>query len=97
MTDVGKRHEAAVNASGRKQLSLAQFPNKSRSDVSPQGSAEAGSGTAGGPSSPGLLKTQLKDPAVLRIADQYPTGGVDQFREILWTPRHRRRLLGLFG
>jgi hypothetical protein len=26
-----------------------------------------------------------------------PHRGVDQFREILWTPRHRRRLLGLFG
>lgn len=45
---------------------------------------------------PGILKTQIRDPAVLRIADQYLTGGVDQVREILWTPRHRRRLLGLF-
>ena len=45
---------------------------------------------------PGMLKAQLRDPAVLRIADRYPTGGVDQVREILWTPRHRRRMLGLF-
>jgi hypothetical protein len=33
---------------------------------------------------------------VLRIADQYPTGGIDQVREILWNPRRRRRLLRLF-
>lgn len=45
---------------------------------------------------PGMLRAQIRDPAVLRIADQYPTGGVDQVREILWTPRHRRRTLGLF-
>ena len=45
---------------------------------------------------PGMLRAQIRDPAVLRIADQYPTGGVDQVREILWSPRFRRRMLGLF-
>jgi hypothetical protein len=45
---------------------------------------------------PGLLRAQIGDPAVLRIADQYPTGGIDQIREILWNPRSRRRLLRLF-
>ena len=30
---------------------------------------------------------------MLRIADQYPTGGIDQVREILWNPRRRSRLL----
>jgi len=45
---------------------------------------------------PGMLRAQIRDPAVLHIADQYPTGGVDQVREILWSPRHRRRMLGLF-
>jgi hypothetical protein len=45
---------------------------------------------------PGMLKAQITDPAVLRIADQYPTGGIDQVREILWNPRSRRRLVRLF-
>ena len=45
---------------------------------------------------PGILRAQIRDPAVLRLADRYPTGGVDQFRDILWSPRSRRRLLNLF-
>ncbi len=45
---------------------------------------------------PGMLRAQIKDPAVARIADQYPTGGIDQVREILWNPRWRGRLLRLF-
>jgi hypothetical protein len=45
---------------------------------------------------PGMLKAQICDPAVLRIADQYSTGGIDQVREILWDPHWRRRLLRLF-
>ena len=45
---------------------------------------------------PGMLRAQIRDPAVLRIADQYPTGGVDQVREILWSPRLRSRMLRLF-
>ena len=45
---------------------------------------------------PGMLRAQIKDPAVVRIADQYPTGGIDQVREILWNPRWRSRLLRLF-
>lgn len=44
---------------------------------------------------PEMLRAQIGDPAVLHIADQYPTGGIDQVREILWNPRSRRRLLRL--
>ena len=45
---------------------------------------------------PGMLRAQIRDPAVVRIADQYPTGGIDQVREILWNPRRRSNLLRLF-
>jgi hypothetical protein len=45
---------------------------------------------------PGMLRAQIRDPAVVRIADQYPTGGIDQVREMMWNPRWRRRLLRLF-
>lgn len=45
---------------------------------------------------PELLQAQIQDPAVLHIADQYPTGGIDQVRDILWDPRSRDRLLHLF-
>ena len=31
-----------------------------------------------------------------RIAEQWPIGGPDQFRDLLWDPRHRRLLLRLF-
>ncbi len=45
---------------------------------------------------PEMLRAQILDPAVQRIADQYPTGGIDQVREILWGPHSRRSLLRLF-
>jgi hypothetical protein len=45
---------------------------------------------------PGTLTAQIHDPAVQRIAGQYPTGGADHVREILWNPRWRSRLLRLF-
>ena len=45
---------------------------------------------------PGALSAQIQDPAVQRIAERWPTGGVDQFKESLWDPRHRRLLLRLF-
>ena len=45
---------------------------------------------------PGALHAQLRDPAVRRIADQWPTGGVDQFRDLLVGPGSRRLLLRLF-
>jgi hypothetical protein len=44
---------------------------------------------------PGALSAQIKDPAVKRISERWPFGGIDQIREILWGPRSRRRLLRL--
>ena len=45
---------------------------------------------------PGLLRAQIQDPAVLTIAERWPTGPVDQLREMLWPPRNRHVLLRLF-
>lgn len=45
---------------------------------------------------PGLLRAQIQDPAVLRIAERWPTGPVDQFRDLLWPGGSRRVLLRLF-
>jgi hypothetical protein len=44
---------------------------------------------------PGALQAQIRDPEVRRIADRWPTGGVDQLRELLWHPRERASLLRL--
>lgn len=41
---------------------------------------------------PGALAAQIQDPAVKRIAERWPTGQVDQFRDMLWG-RHSRSLL----
>ncbi|MGH3486571.1 MAG: DUF4037 domain-containing protein [Actinopolymorphaceae bacterium] len=45
---------------------------------------------------PGALRVQIQDPAVRRIADRWPVGGPDQFRDSLWDPRSRRLLLRMF-
>jgi hypothetical protein len=45
---------------------------------------------------PGLLHAQIQDPAVLRIAERWPIGPVDQLRDLLWPPRRRDILLRLF-
>ena len=45
---------------------------------------------------PGLLRAQIKDPAVLCIAERWPIGPVDQLRDLLWPPRNRHILLRLF-
>lgn len=45
---------------------------------------------------PGALAAQIQDPAVRRIAEQWPIGGPDQFRDMLWDPRHRRLLLRMY-
>jgi Domain of unknown function (DUF4037) len=45
---------------------------------------------------PGLLQAQIKDPAVLSIAERWPVGPVDQFRELLWPARNRKLLLRVF-
>ena len=45
---------------------------------------------------PDLLQAQIQDPAVLSIAERWPVGPVDQFRDLLWPPRNRSLLLRLF-
>lgn len=45
---------------------------------------------------PDLLGEKITDPAVLRIAERWPVGPVDQFRDLLWPARNRRALLRLF-
>lgn len=44
---------------------------------------------------PGVLGAQIRDPEVKRIAERWPTGGVDQLRDIPLGPHHRRPLLRL--
>jgi hypothetical protein len=45
---------------------------------------------------PGLLQGQIQDPVVLRIAEQWPFGPVDRFRDFLWPTSGRHLLLRLF-
>ncbi len=45
---------------------------------------------------PGLLRAEIQDPAVVSIAERWPVGPVDQFRDLLWPARNRRLLLRLF-
>jgi Domain of unknown function (DUF4037) len=45
---------------------------------------------------PGALKARIQDPQVKEIAERWPVGGVDQFRELLLSPRSRPSLLRLF-
>ena len=45
---------------------------------------------------PGALRTELRDPEVKRIAERWPTGGIDQLRELLWRPGCRSELVRVF-
>jgi len=45
---------------------------------------------------PGLLYAKIQDPAVLRIAEQWPFGPVDQFRDLLWPHGGRHIVRRLF-
>ena len=45
---------------------------------------------------PELLRAEIQDPAVLSIADTWPVGLVDQFRDLLWPARSRHLLLRVF-
>lgn len=45
---------------------------------------------------PRLLRAQIRDPAVASIADRWPVGPVDQFRELLWNSRNRPLLRRVF-
>lgn len=42
---------------------------------------------------PGALQAAVADPEVRRFVERWPTGGVDQLREVLWHPRSRAALL----
>src|SRR6478735_1391471 len=45
---------------------------------------------------PDLLLPLIQDPAVVSIAQRWPVGPVDQFRELIWAPQNRHLLLRLF-
>lgn len=45
---------------------------------------------------PGLLRAVLRDPAVVRIAERWPFGPVDQLRELLWPGGSRELVLRVF-
>jgi hypothetical protein len=45
---------------------------------------------------PGALAAQIQDPVVKEFLDRWPTGFIDQVREVLWFPSERERLLRLF-
>ena len=45
---------------------------------------------------PGVLRAEIRDPEVLSIAERWPVGPVDQFRDLLWPASNRRALLRLF-
>lgn len=45
---------------------------------------------------PGLLSAQIVDPGVLSIAERWPVGPVDQFRELLWPATNRHILVRFF-
>lgn len=45
---------------------------------------------------PGLLSAEIRDPEVRAIAERWPVGPVDQFRDLLWPAGNRRLLLRIF-
>lgn len=45
---------------------------------------------------PDLLVPLIQEPAVAAIAQRWPVGPVDQFRELFWAPENRLRLLRVF-
>jgi hypothetical protein len=45
---------------------------------------------------PDALRAQIRDPAVKRIAERWPVGGIDRLRDQLWDPGDRKGLLALF-
>ena len=42
---------------------------------------------------PSALSAQIQDPVVKRIAERWPTGGVDQLRDVMPAARSRQLLL----
>ena len=45
---------------------------------------------------PDLLFPLIVDPDVRAVAERWPVGPVDRFRELLWSPRNRTALLSVF-
>jgi hypothetical protein len=45
---------------------------------------------------PDLLFPLIEDPDVRAVAERWPVGPVDRFRELVWGPRNRAALLALF-
>ena len=45
---------------------------------------------------PDLLLPLIEDPDVRAVAERWPVGPVDRFRELVWGPRNRAALLALF-
>jgi hypothetical protein len=46
---------------------------------------------------PAALKQSIRDPAVREIAERFPVGGVDQFREIIPAARMRKKVRALLS
>ena len=44
---------------------------------------------------PGALSAAISDPQVRELAERWPTGGIDQVRDILWGPRSRIKVRDL--
>jgi hypothetical protein len=38
---------------------------------------------------PGVLSATISDPQVRDLVERWPTGGIDQVRDILWAPQSR--------
>jgi hypothetical protein len=45
---------------------------------------------------PGFLSSRIQDPAVRHLAEQWPAGGIDEFRHLLLPPQRRRLLRRVF-
>jgi hypothetical protein len=45
---------------------------------------------------PDLLFPLIEDPEVRSLAERWPVGPVDRFRELVWGPRNRAGLLAFF-
>ena len=44
---------------------------------------------------PGALSASISDPQVRDLVERWPTGGIDQVRDILWAPRFRTKVRDL--
>ena len=44
---------------------------------------------------PGALSASISDPQVRDLVERWPTGGIDQVRDVLWAPRSRTKVRNL--